>query len=538
MDGTLLTAPAFAAMLTLFKLDRLTISAGNVVPDPEGSNFRVTGQLALLGTMVSDVDLYFEAANDGEYEFQLSGVCAALSLRTLLNAGLLPARRLESMPELLDLSFDKVQLVYDSERQTLFFGVTQSPHQLDLFKAIGLEIARLGFEFVRYDADNSALLMLHASIPIGETQIAAELDLPVDDLRASGQWVLRFDSPVQLEQGLRDLTHLLGQTTIGKEVGLTSWESAFPERLTQIPALFLSAFEVKFTPRPLRLNYLAFTVESTYELRLGSTAFVLDRIGAGVTVVCWQPATSIRLLLFGHVAVNEFLSIGLSVDIPVTGGGSWIASLQAEATLRSLHDIGNLPIGTKTDEYHLPSGFFELDSFDIRRFDVSFQPSNGIESVNLAITTQLTCKLGSALEIENPALTLNLINPFNAAALKQPRSITGTIRGVVRIGEVPFDVQAEKQTSGWRFSSRMVGLLNIDTMLEAIAAHFNLKLPPVLKDVVLTELALEFTTSSGTQPDDSASELTFTCVGQMPINGQRVECSIDVDIQRQPAAPQ
>jgi hypothetical protein len=532
IDKRLVPTPAFERMLALLNVEQLALSEAAIVPDESGAGFSITGRATLFGTTVSEVDLYFEPLENDQYEFQFSGVCASLNLRTLLARGILPGRRLEAAPQLLDAAFTAVELVFDSEQLTIYFGVAESPHRLDLFAPLGLAISDLGFELLRHDADNSALLVLHATLPLGETSIRTEIDLPLDTLLATEQWTLRFSEPVQLERGIYDLIHLLGQTSVGQEVGVASWDQAFPERLLQIPALFLNELEVKFSPQPLRLAYLAFSIDSTYPLALGSSDFVIDRLGFGLTILRWEGSTAIRLLLFGHIELTPAVLLGLSLDVPVTGQDAWLLSLQAQVSLGSLHDLNKLPVNTHVEEFELPADFLTLESFELRRFELAFQPSSGIESLDLAFDTQLTCRLGTRLALLNPAVTLHVDNPFNAQGITTPRAIIGSIRGSLLVGELVFELEADKTTGGWSFTGQASRLIRIDGVLQAIGQHFDVALPTLLHDFELTELMLRLQTTTSNDPSSQAMDLSFRCVGHLTIGDQQVAGTIDIAIHR------
>ncbi|HEX2220058.1 MAG TPA: hypothetical protein VHG35_14750, partial [Gemmatimonadales bacterium] len=502
----LVPGPAFTTMLAVLGIDALTLSGARVLPADDGSgDFSVTGSTEILDAQATDVSLYLVAEEGGPgYGFQLTATLGSLRLRTLVRRGIIPPDRHEEVRPVLDLVFTGVDLIFDSDRETLFLGVPASEHDLPLLAQLGLPLEGVGFEFARHYEDGAAVLLLRPSIVFGATRLEPLVSLPVGP-QAPRAWTVSLPSQVRLNQGLTDLVAFVAGTDAGRALGVDDWAGQFPARLHAIPALYLSGLEINVDPVAPRLVTLAFTLESAHPLTLDGTTFTVDRLGASVALFLWEGGPHMLLTLFGHVMLNEYAALGLSIDIPVAGrAGPWRVALNASVEVEDLNHLDNLPINTGVDEFHLPSGFFQMEALDLRRFEVVFEPSRGIETVDLDLATRMALRLGSALAVEDPAITLRVINPFKSAGIGTPRSITGSIRGVVVIGEIAFDVEAEKRENGWSFSGELGGLMRIGVALDSVSRHFGLTLPDALRDMELTRLGLRFATTAAPPPQHAA----------------------------------
>ncbi|HYR12141.1 MAG TPA: DUF6603 domain-containing protein [Longimicrobium sp.] len=72
------------------------------------------------------------------------------------------------------------------------------------------------------------------------------------------------------------------------------------------------------------------------------------------------------------------------------------------------------------------------------------------------------------------------------------------------IGDIAFEVGAEKRENGWSFSGELGGLMRIGVALDAVSRHFGLTLPDALRDMELTRLRLRFATTAAPTPEPAA----------------------------------
>ncbi|HYR08904.1 MAG TPA: hypothetical protein VEQ60_14080, partial [Longimicrobium sp.] len=382
-------APAFATMLAVLGIDALLFSGARVVRHDDGSgDFSIIGSANLLGTPATDVSLHL-VAEEGYpgFGFQFTATLGSLTLHTLAQRGIISPDRNAEVRPVLDLVFTGVDLVFDSDRHTLFLGVPTSEHDLPLLARQGLPLEGVGFEFARHYEDGGAVLLLRPSIVFGATRLEPLVSLPVGPL-APHAWTVSLPAQVRLNQGLADLVAFVAGTDAGQALGVDDWAGQFPARLHAIPALFLSGLEINVDPLAPRLVTLAFTLETAYPLTLDGTTFTVDRLGASVALFLWESGPKMLLTLFGHVLLNEYVALGLSIDIPVPGADRpWKVALDASVEMEDLNHLDNLPINTGVSEFHLPRGFFEMEALELRRFDVVFYPSKGIETVDLDVST-------------------------------------------------------------------------------------------------------------------------------------------------------
>ena len=522
LGSALVDAPAFARMLGLFGTAELRIAGATAAyEDADSRSILVTGSTELFGVAVTQLELFFDVASDDAYEFQFSGRIAALSLQTLIDRQILPPGRLRLLAALLDQPFAHVEVVFDSDDQTLYFGALRSDRQANMLQPAGLALERVGFELARHYRLNTGTFLLHATARLGSTAVETITDIPLGGALAGGYWALRSAPGLQLNDGLRDMVAFLGGTQAAHELGIASWQSVFPQALYDaIPALFLRDFELQFDPDTVRPEYIEFTIESAYPFTLPSTQLAIERVGLNLAATLGDPATA-SLTLFGRMRFSETTQLGLTVAIPVVGEGPWQIDVIGSAQFESLHHLDNLPINASAkSDLRLPDGFFTLKQLNLDQFTLTFRPGEGIERAVLAISSELECDIISGhdgkagLALLNPALAVQIAHPFDA----NRRAITGTIGGEIAIGGLVFELSAEKRGDGWSFACSSGGLLAAGAALDDLASHFGFGLPPVLRELAIVGIDLTFSTTTGGQP---ASDLRFSCKARLPLSAER-----------------
>ena len=490
--------PAFATMLTALGIPSLALDGGAVRMDDDGSgNYAVVGAGALLGTAVPDASLYFEAQDDAYgYAFQLTGTLDTLSLGGLVERGIIPEHPRSAVDAVLSATFSGAKLIFDSEGETLFAGIERSDQEFELMAPLGLSLSDLGFQYARdYADEGGAEYLLNATLGIGGTTLPVHVRLPVDTSSPGTGWSVMPQTSLRLAQGMADVVEFLEGTGAGQAVGIDDWASFFPDELHALPDIFVHDVDIQVEPLTLKMQRLAFAVDTADAITLGDFSF--DHAGAEVTLLLWQGSPQVSLILTGALSLNDYASLGITLSVPPNGTGAWTVDITGQVELDALADLDNLPTNTKVSEFHLPASFIDLESVDLRQFRMVYDPAAGFQSLELDLATVLTIGVSSVVALQNPTVQLRVDYPFDAAGSTR-RRITGSFGGRVAIGGITFLVQADKQEAGWAFTGTLEGLMGVGAALDAIAGHFGIELPTSLRNFELTSLTIGFTTTAAT----------------------------------------
>ncbi|GHO90556.1 hypothetical protein KSF_006040 [Reticulibacter mediterranei] len=535
MDDTTYQSTAFSQVLQIFGISQLPINAAQVTPDGDGSkNFTITGNVNLFSTAIDGVTLYLDFITTDTFQFQLQGLFPSFQLSTIRAQQILPANELTNLSELLGMTFQNVTFVFDSERGEIYFGLLQSSSQLTSLSANGLALNKIGFEFLRVYADNRITFSMYAEIAIGSTLIDTKIQIPLGGVLSANNWTLTIDSVLLLSSGLQDLIAFLEGTNIGSAIGVPSFADIFPDQLHQIPVFSLSAIEIQFNPLAGKISSLAFQLGSVYPFEVGNL-FTLDKVGLRMFINVANPGFS--LTVFGAIKVKDDASISLAVRIPENKQDNWILTMEVVLYLQSIADIAGLPINTPFGELSLPDALLTINDLRLNLFEVDFNPINQtVSAILIDVAFYAECDI-YGLKIANPQISLNLMNPFNQAALP-PREINGSIAGVIGVGGINFDLNAEKSGSTWLFVCKTEpGAIDIGAFIIALSQQFDLHLPDALRGITLQNISLTFsTTSSGTDPASKTSNLLFTCEGKFVVEGQDVDIVVTIEVRKDGAA--
>ncbi len=131
VDNNTYQSASFGKMLQIFGIEQLTIASAQVTLDGGGSkNFAITGNVEIFSTTIEGIELYLDFVSEQTFQFQLTGILPSLKLSTIRAQQILPNNDLTNISDLLDTAFQNVKLVFDSERNEIYFGLLQSSFQL------------------------------------------------------------------------------------------------------------------------------------------------------------------------------------------------------------------------------------------------------------------------------------------------------------------------------------------------------------------------------------------------------------------------
>jgi len=533
VDNNTYQSASFGKMLQIFGIEQLTIASAQVTLDGGGSkNFAITGNVEIFSTTIEGIELYLDFVSEQTFQFQLTGILPSLKLSTIRAQQILPNNDLTNISDLLDTAFQNVKLVFDSERNEIYFGLLQSSFQLTFLAAIGLSLNKIGFEFLRGYDENRAALRIYAVIKMGSKLIDTTVRVPLGGALSANNLTLTVNSVIQLSSGLQDLITFLEGTNTGKQIGVSSFADIFPEQLHQIPTLFMKDLEIQFNPFVGRLICMAFQVESVHPFQIGDGLFAIDDVGLRMFIDLTNPGFS--LTVYGSIKVKEDASIDITVQLPQNfKQDNWVLTMEAVLYIESVNDIVGLPINTPFGELSLPDALLTISDLRLNLFEVDFNPINKtVASILLDVAFYAECDI-SDLKVSNPRLTLNITKPFNQSSLDK-RKIDGMIAGTIAVGDINFSLKAEKNGTTWSFTcATEPGAIPIGRMIAALGQQFNIQLPDALNGITLENLSLTFSTTSGsTAGANKSSSLTFTCEGKFPVESEEVDIVVNIEVQK------
>ena len=370
------------------------------------------------------------------------------------------------------------------------------------------------------------MLDIYTTIRIGNTSIETKIEVPVAGGLSPQCWVLTSRSTVPFGSGLKDIISFLGS------VFGASFDDVFPAELNSISTFFLDDLRILLDPVNKRIQFLTFRVQSVRALEVGEQLSI-RKVGLRVNITPTQASPEISLTLFGQIKIKDDVFLDVQVMLPKNlRKENWIFFMSGRVTLSGLTDIQYLPVGVPTNDLRLHPGFLKLESFDLRLFEVDFNPLTGVvPQMAFDLVVHAECELVHGLKLKDPWLSFIAVNPFNKSEL-QDRSLTGSIEGTIAVGDINFGVSAEKRERGWIFiGNTATKSIPIGRMISSVGERFGAKMPDFLNGVDLESLTLRFETNADEQ-DHNSTLVRFDCLGDFPVDDKKAKISLSVDVTR------
>jgi hypothetical protein len=522
IEGREYLSAAFGVMLDALGAGEITITSAAMQADADGGkNFAVTGAAQILSQPVA-VELYLDFLEGDAFEFQLTSTFQDLSFSTLRDKAVLPDSPF--VAQLLPMSFPGVKLTFDSEKTELYFGAIESDARLEIFQ--GLSLDSLGFEFLRSYTEKTALLVVYATILIGNTSIETKIEIPLGGALSPKCWALTSRSTIPFGSGLNDIIHFLGNA-----FGV-SFDNVFPEALNSISTFFLDDLQILLDPAAGKIQFLTFRIRSLSAIEIGGQLSI-SKVGLRVNITPAPARPGISLTLFGSIKIKEGVSLDVQVMLPENlSQDNWIFFMSGGIALNGLVDIDGLPINTPVNDLHLHPGFLNLNSLELKVLEVDFNPlTAALPKVVFDLVAYAECELIHDLKLKNPRLSFTAMNPFNQSEPGN-RSLTGSIAGTIAVGDINFGVLAEKRDRGWSFTGATeTKSILVGEMISSIGQKFGVTTPDFINGIELENLTLRFETSADDQ-DNNSRRATFDCQGNFPVDDGKAKTSLAIDVKR------
>jgi hypothetical protein len=535
-EGQDYLSKAFGRLLSALAINTLAISVDSSQHEKDSQNFQIAGSAQILDQPVKVVSIYFEYFQGDKFEFQFKAILPSLTFKTLQDRNILPQSPFIGP---FDATYKDVQLIFDSEDERLYVACIQSTVSTGQLPIV---LGKLGFEYLQSYVDETALLDIYAEINVGSTPIEVKIEIPLGGELSAKYWKLTSRSTIPLGSWLKDLTCFLGET-----VGVKG--EVFPESLHAARTVFLDDVQIILDPEK-GIRFLSFRIKSVYEIEIGSS-LKISKVGMRVTVIPAKP-TQISLTLFGHFQVKENANLDIQVMLPPNPRkDSWSFVTSGSVNLQSLNELADFKVGTRVKDLDLPPGFLQLESLELKKFEVIGNPIQGkVQQIDFALAVIAECELIHGFRIKDPRFELTAVNPFNQSEVDEKKSLTGEISAVIAIGnEITLGLKAAKRQDGWGFSGETEQEIHLSRLVDLLKREYSTSLPEIIhsakesdgshqKEITLKKLSLEFSTT--TQGEKKSSTVTFRATIDFPIsddsNSLNASLTVNAEVTKEPVS--
>ncbi|HVI47848.1 MAG TPA: hypothetical protein VM802_23465, partial [Chitinophaga sp.] len=393
-------------------------------------------------------------------ETVLDSILNNLSIIQLSQMGLLPLNRLADPNIFPAIPFPGIQLNASSVTFALTLSVLSSNVDFPIIPgAGGLSLKNFGFALITYvnpvNNQRTPNFNVTGTFRIGKTDLAISLAVPINSNMPANQWSLTFSTEQTLTGGIYDVLGLFpGENVLG----------SMPPEIPVLSNFGISQLSILFNPSIKKIYDVTVIISNPHPWQVAS-GFAIEKLRVMMQFnrVPAKPTFTLDIDgVFNLKMQSATVELDVSAHLPF-GEDEWLLSFSADIEIDKYNEFFTaLPGLSGTQAPALPVDI-KFDSFNLNTLDITYNAtSKTVSSINFDISTEIDIKFFNVLDIINPAMALDIENPFSSA----DRTISGFIRTQLNILDIPLELRAEKAdpTAGWTFQGAMLPGATINIM--------------------------------------------------------------------------
>jgi hypothetical protein len=484
-NGTLTLIPAliptknFPVLLKLLSMPAgmvFTLTAADITV--EGNTLFIKGKVVLY-SQNNQGTLQLINTEEDVLETVFDSLLTQLSISRLSTLGLLPLNRLADPGIFPAVSFPDIKLSASSLTWTLNLTLASTDIAFPLIPAAGLSLSNFGFEISTYlnpvFGDRTTSFTVTGGFLIGKTNLQISLIVPVSSNTPLNQWSLIFSSDQTLAGGIYDILNLFpGVNVLG----------SMPSQITVLDKFGISNLQILFNPAAAKIYNVAVSISNPHPWEVVS-GLTIQQLIIDMTFDLIQPKTKFTLNISGNFTLkmsSATAELYVNINMPF-GADQWLLSFEADVDINNYNEFFSaLPGLSGTPAPALPAEI-TIKEFNVNTLEIAYNPiSKQISYINFDISTEASLKLFNILEIANPAIALNIENPFSSAN----RRISGLMSIELNLPSLPIDLTASKEDpeAGWTFKGSMAegSSINIIELVKTFLKTLNITNLPAWLD--------------------------------------------------------
>lgn len=393
-------------------------------------------------------------------ETVLDSILNNLSIPQLSQMGLLPLNRLADPTIFPTIAFPGIQLNASSVTYAMTLSVLSSNIDFPIIPgAGGLSLKDFGFAVLTYvnpvNNQRTPNLTITGVFRIGKTDLSISLAVPINNNMPANQWSLTFSTQQTLLGGIYDILGLFpGMNVLGSMPPDVAVLSNFG--ITQLSILFNPSIQKIYDVTVIISNPHPWQVASGFAIEQLRVTMQFNRVPA-------KPTFTLEIDgVFNMQMSSATANLEVHAHLPF-GEDEWLLAFTAEVEIDKYNEFFiALPGLSGTQPPALPVDI-TFDSFNLNTLEITYNTtSRQISRINFDISTQVDIKFFNVLDIVDPAMALDIENPFSSA----DRTISGFISTQLNIVDIPLELRAEKAdpSAGWTFKGAMLPDSSINIM--------------------------------------------------------------------------